>query len=176
MKNIKRACAALLAAMLLSSMAYAAEPAVTFDFEKDDAGFTPVFADCPAEDGVDDFYELRHGWAELPMGGGKGLFLSGNNHSDDLFMGYYKELPGLKPGRLYEFHVTFRLATNVDGGMIGVGGSPGASVFVKGGVTVSAISKCRFSPKRNVVFYRAAYRCYTALYTTSLAGLKPVKP
>lgn len=135
MKNIKRACAALLAAMLLSSMAYAAEPAVTFDFEKDDAGFTPVFADCPAEDGVDDFYELRHGWAELPMGGGKGLFLSGNNHSDDLFMGYYKELPGLKPGRLYEFHVTFRLATNVDGGMIGVGGSPGASVFVKGGVT-----------------------------------------
>ena len=119
MKNIKRACAALLAAMLLSSMAYAAEPAVTFDFEKDDAGFTPVFADYPAEDGVDDFYELRHGWAELPMGGGKGLFLSGNNHSDDLFMGYYKELPGLKPGRLYEFHVTFRLATNVDGGMIG---------------------------------------------------------
>ena len=28
----------------------------------------------------------------------------------------------------------------------------------------------------DVVFYRAAYRCYTALYTTSLAGLKPVKP
>ena len=41
---------------------------------------------------------------------------------------------------------------------------------------VSAISKCRFSPKLNVVFYGAAYRCYTALYTTSLAGLKPVKP
>ena len=41
---------------------------------------------------------------------------------------------------------------------------------------VNAISKCRFSPKWDVVFYRAAYRCYTALYTTSLAGLKPVKP
>lgn len=137
MKNMKQACAALLAAVLLSSTGYAAEPAVTFDFEKDDAGFTPIFADYPAGDGVDDFYELRHGWADLPMGGGKGLFLSGNNHSDDLFMGYYKELSGLKPGQLYEFHVTFRLATNVDGGMIGVGGSPGASVFVKGGVTTA---------------------------------------
>ena len=42
--------------------------------------------------------------------------------------------------------------------------------------SVSAISKCRFSPKWDVDFYRAAYRCYTALYTTSLAGLKPVKP
>ena len=43
-------------------------------------------------------------------------------------------------------------------------------------INVNAISKCRFSPKWDVVFYRAAYRCYTALYTTSLAGLKPVKP
>ena len=43
-------------------------------------------------------------------------------------------------------------------------------------LSVNAISKCRFSPKWDVVFYRAAYRCYTALYTTSLAGLKPVKP
>ena len=41
---------------------------------------------------------------------------------------------------------------------------------------VSAISKCRFSPKWDVIFYRTAYMCYTALYTTSLAGLKPVKP
>lgn len=137
MKNIKRVCAALLAAVLLSSTAYAIEPAITFDFEKNDAGFIAIYADYPAGDGVDDFYELKHGWAELPMGGGKGLFLSGNNHSDDLFMGYYKELSGLKPGQLYEFHVTFRLATNVDGGMIGVGGSPGSSVFVKGGVTTA---------------------------------------
>ena len=51
-----------------------------------------------------------------------------------------------------------------------------AYVLEKHGISVNAISKCRFSPKWDVVFYRAAYRCYTALYTTSLAGLKPVKP
>ena len=55
-------------------------------------------------------------------------------------------------------------------GVVGYRSSPEKVVYV------SAISKCRFSPKLNVVFYGAAYRCYTALYTTSLAGLKPVKP
>jgi len=41
---------------------------------------------------------------------------------------------------------------------------------------VSAISKCHFSPKWNIVFYWMAYRRYTALYTNLLVGLKPVKP
>ncbi len=134
MKRMKIAGAALLTAALLGNAALAAESGQTFDFERDDGGFTPVFADYPAG-GMDDFYELRHQWAQLPDKDGRGLFLSGNNHSDDLFMGYSKEISGLTAGQLYEFHVTFRLATNVDGGMIGVGGSPGSSVFVKGGVT-----------------------------------------
>lgn len=86
---------------------------------------------------MDEFYELRYGQETVPIdGAGKGLFLSGNNHSDDLFMGYYKELAGFRPGQLYAFHVTFRLATQVDGGIIGVGGSPGASVYVKGGIAM----------------------------------------
>ena len=42
--------------------------------------------------------------------------------------------------------------------------------------TVSAISKCHFSPKWNVAFCWMAYMCYAALYTSQLAGLKPVKP
>ena len=42
--------------------------------------------------------------------------------------------------------------------------------------SVSAISKCHFSPKWNIVFYWMAYRRYTALYTNLLVGLKPVKP
>ena len=41
---------------------------------------------------------------------------------------------------------------------------------------VSAISKCHFSPKWNVAFCWMAYMCYAALYTSQLAGLKPVKP
>lgn len=137
MRKMTKLAGLALAASMLVSPVYASENRVTFDFERDDSGFTPIYADYPGGEGVEEFYELRHGHEKIPIdGAGKGLFLSGSNHSDDLFMAYYKELAGFQPGRLYAFHVTFRLATNVDGGMIGVGGSPGASVYVKGGIAM----------------------------------------
>lgn len=126
---------ALLTAAILSNAALAADTKQTFDFEKSDSSFTPIFADYPTGSGVDEFYELKHEWTVSPTKNGKALFLSGNNHSDDLFMGYYKEIGGLTAGQLYEFQVSFRLATDVKDGMIGVGGSPGSSVYVKGGIT-----------------------------------------
>ena len=108
---------------------------VGFDFNQNDGGFTPIFSDYPNEQGVEEFYELRSGHEEVPIAeAGKGLFLSGNNHSDDLFMGYYKELSGLVPETEYQFNVRFQLATNVENDMIGIGGAPGESVFVKCGV------------------------------------------
>lgn len=137
MKYRKTIAAALLAAALLSTFAWAASPSETrFDFETGASGFTPIYADYPVGNGVDEFYELQHSWGTVPDGG-SGLFLSGNNHSDDLFMGYVKKLTGFQPGALYAFRVSFRLATNVEGGLIGVGGSPGSSVFVKGGITAN---------------------------------------
>ena len=132
MKYTQILAAVLLAAALLRPTATTRD--ITFDFEANDGGFVPIFADYPAGSGVDAFYELQHEWAASPTGDGKALFLSGNNHSDDLFMGYYKEIDGLNAGQRYEFQVSFRLATNVEGGMIGVGGSPGTSVYVKGGI------------------------------------------
>ena len=137
MRKMTKLAGLALAASMLASTAYAAENQAAFDFEKDDCGFIPIYVDYPGGEGVDEFYELRYGQETVPIdGAGKGLFLSGSNHSDDLFMGYYKELAGFGPGQLYAFHVTFRLATQVDGGMIGVGGSPGASVYVKGGIAM----------------------------------------
>ena len=107
-----------------------------FDFNSDDGGFLPIFADYPNQEGVEEFYEFQHAYKEVPISGaGRGLFISGNNHSGDLFMGYVKRLDGLIPGRTYHFSVTFQLATNVEGGLVGVGGSPGESVTVKCGIT-----------------------------------------
>ena len=109
---------------------------VQFDFETDDSGFIPIFADYPNIEGVEDFYEFRHEYGKIPIdGAGKGIFISGSNHSDDLFMGYVKVLEGFSPGRAYQFDVTFKLATDVDGGLMGVGGAPGESVTVKCGIT-----------------------------------------
>lgn len=136
MKRILSAALGLVLLVMPWSGALAAVSSVHFDFEEGDAGFFPVFADLPASEGTEEFYELEYGRRNIPVeGAGLGLFLSGNNHSDDLFMGYYKELDGLTPGEPYVFQVDFQLATNVETGLIGIGGSPGSSVYVKGGVT-----------------------------------------
>ena len=45
-----------------------------------------------------------------------------------------KVLSGLAPETEYQFTVRFKLATNVENDMIGIGGAPGESVFVKCGV------------------------------------------
>ena len=139
--RFKRFCslgvAAAIGMSILAGTAAAKETTagLTFDFNQNDGGFTPIFSDYPNEQGVEEFYELRSGHEEVPIAeAGKGLFLSGNNHSDDLFMGYYKDLSGLVPETEYQFNVRFQLATNVENDMIGIGGAPGESVFVKCGV------------------------------------------
>ena len=106
-----------------------------FDFEDGDCGFVPIFSDYPNSEDVEEFYEFKHEHGEVPISeAGKGLFISGNNHSDDLFMGYCKKIDGLVGGQNYEFSIKFKIATNVPGGMFGVGGSPGESVYVKSGI------------------------------------------
>ena len=139
--RFKRFCSLSIAAAIgmsiLAGTAAAKDPTtgLAFDFNQNDGGFTPIFSDYPNEQGVEEFYELHSGHEEVPIAeAGKGLFLSGNNHSDDLFMGYYKELSGLAPETEYQFTVQFKLATNVENDMIGIGGAPGESVFVKCGV------------------------------------------
>lgn len=139
--RFKRFCslgvAAAIGMSILAGTAAAKETTagLTFDFNQNDGGFTPIFSDYPNEQGVEEFYELHSGHEEVPIAeAGKGLFLSGNNHSDDLFMGYYKDLSGLVPETEYQFTVRFQLATNVENDMIGIGGAPGESVFVKCGV------------------------------------------
>lgn len=139
--RFKRFCSLSIAAAIgmsiLAGTAAAKETTagLTFDFNQNDGGFTPIFSDYPNEQGVEEFYELRSGHEEVPIAeAGKGLFLSGNNHSDDLFMGYYKDLSGLVPETEYQFTARFQLATNVENDMIGIGGAPGESVFVKCGV------------------------------------------
>ena len=135
-KWISTGLAAILAVSMLTAASAAGGTSVQFDFSQSDSGFVPIFADYPNTEGVEEFYEFQHSWGEVPIpGAGKGLFISGNNHSDDLFMGYVKMLDGFAPARTYRFTVSFKLATDVEGGLVGVGGSPGESVAVKCGIT-----------------------------------------
>ena len=106
-----------------------------FTFETDAQGWATGFADLPA-DFDQGLFELDSGLRLLPDGlEGNGIFLQGHNRSDDLFMFLKKQVDGLRPETAYDVTVSLDLATNVPVGLVGIGGSPGESVYVKAGAS-----------------------------------------
>lgn len=94
------------------------------------------FADYPV--GQEAFYELEAEYRNLPAPldtSKKSLYISGNNHSDDLFMFWKGQIVGLLPNQTYLASFDVEFATRVPSGCTGVGGSPGESVYVKAGAT-----------------------------------------
>lgn len=107
-----------------------------FDFNLNINDWKVGFADFPK--GEEAFYELGFEQTLLPKelsSNSKGLKISGNNHSADLFMFATRKITGLLPNTRYEilFDVTF--GTNTAKNCIGLGGSPGESVTFKAGAT-----------------------------------------
>ena len=112
---------------------YDTEFQFSYTFEEDEQGWATDFADLPA-DYDESFYELDSGWGALPTGlEGNAIFLSGHNRSDDLFMFLKKRVEDLKPNTTYQILFSIDLASNTPEGMMGIGGSPGESVYVKAG-------------------------------------------
>lgn len=106
------------------------------NFNEDSAGWKAGFADYPAGEAV--FYELSSGAVTLPASLGtnrKGYQLSGNNHSDDLYMFIAKKFEGLEPNSRYEFQFKLSFGTNAQKNCMGVGGAPGESVWIKAGAS-----------------------------------------
>ena len=80
------------------------------------------------------FFTLGHEWSDLPSGlEGRAIYISGNNHSDDLFMFFQQQLMGLRPNTAYQMQFEIELASNTPEGLMGIGGSPGESVYIKAG-------------------------------------------
>ncbi len=108
---------------------------LTFTFDNDAEGWVVDFADLPA-DYDQEIYELAGGYRALPEGlQGGGIYVQGHNRSDDLFMYLKRQVGGLRPNTAYSVSVSLDLATNVSPGLVGIGGSPGESVFVKAGAS-----------------------------------------
>ena len=106
----------------------------SFDFNLNIKDWKVGFADFPKGEEV--FYELSFEQTLLPTELGdntKGLKISGNNHSADLFMFATRKITGLLPNTRYDiaFDVTF--GTNAAKNCVGLGGSPGESVTFKAG-------------------------------------------
>lgn len=112
------------------------EDSVVIEFEFDN-GWESGFADYPV--GEEAFYELTSGFEQLPfpLESSFGFNVSGNNHSDDLFMFIKKRFSGFEPNTLYQLQFEITFATNAPRGCAGVGGAPGEGVTLKAGATTT---------------------------------------
>ena len=109
-----------------------------FDFRHGAQGWEAGFAEYSPE--MEDMM-LEAGIRPLPSGlgiEGTGYYLQGMNRADDLFMFLKRRLgtdDGVVPGQEYRIKFTIVFASNAPSGAVGIGGSPGESVFLKAGAS-----------------------------------------
>ena len=114
---------------------------ISFDFRNGALGWQAGFADYPPTTDKNGFYELLAEVRTLPpeLGvNGTGFYIQGNNHSDDLFMFMKRRLnsaDGIVAGQTYQINFTLVFASSAQSGCLGIGGSPGDSVFLKAGAS-----------------------------------------
>ncbi len=108
----------------------------SYQFDSGTEGWVGDFADYPV--GEAESYGLTFEQATLPSPldqSNGALRLVGTNRSDDLFMFAKKQITGLEANKTYKITFTVEFASNVPDNMVGVGGSPGESVWIKAGAT-----------------------------------------
>lgn len=110
------------------------EVVISDTFESGMNGWEGGFADLPVD--AHDRFELEVSLDNLPeetRESGQAIRVQGQNGSDDLFMFLKKEITGLDPGAAYEAVFNVKLASSYPESSVGIGGSPGGSVFLKAG-------------------------------------------
>lgn len=125
---------------LSCSLLFSEQKTFCFEFSKGTRAWSGSFAEYNV--GGEAFFELGWGWFNLPaslvVNGqtlSKGMLLTGNNHSDDLFMYIKRKVQGLKPNTEYELSFLVTIEDNIPPGGSGVGGAPGESVYFKVGAS-----------------------------------------
>ena len=110
-----------------------------FLFSRNTEDWFGDFADYETGRYMESYYELTFLYAQLPQYLGRdlyGLYISGNNHSADLFMFIKRRFDGFKPNTTYHMMFRVEFASDALEDSAGIGGGPGASVYLKAGATV----------------------------------------
>lgn len=113
---------------------------ITYDLSKEEITWTGDFADYPEGDSI--AYQLAIvSYDTIPTGTSTksskyALKVSGNNLSDDLFMFIKTNVKDLRPNATYEVLFNVKFSSNAPTGSVGIGGSPGESVFLKVGASL----------------------------------------
>ena len=108
-------------------------PFVNFDLRHSCSGWQAGFADYRADQ--ESLYELTSTCSDESTNLNPGLFISGDNHSDDLFMFIKRPVCNLEPSTLYEVEAWVEFWSRAPTGCLGIGGDPGANVYVKFGAS-----------------------------------------
>jgi hypothetical protein len=107
----------------------------TYSFEQSTEGWGAGFSDYP-KDWDKNRLEFEFEYETLPAEvnkAGKALRVSGRNISDDLFLFVKKKLTRLEPNHTYKVSFKIELASKYPEQSVGIGGSPGSSVYLKAG-------------------------------------------
>ncbi|GAB3896635.1 hypothetical protein GCM10028803_14440 [Larkinella knui] len=114
------------------------------DFRTDTDGWVAEVTDySTAQESI---IEFQSGLKALPApldATKKSFMTSGHNRSDDLFMFLKKKVTGLKPNQTYLIDFEIELASQYGTNSVGIGGSPGGSVYLKAGVSATEPKKVK---------------------------------
>ena len=113
------------------------------DFEQNTNNWTSDLAEY-STDMDTSIIEFRSGRTALPspLDKQKNAFrIQSHNRSDDMFMFLKRKVNGLKPNQAYSVVFNIELGTNYPANSIGIGGSPGSSVYLKAGASSTEPSK-----------------------------------
>ncbi|RXZ82722.1 copper amine oxidase N-terminal domain-containing protein [Paenibacillaceae bacterium] len=106
-----------------------------YSFDKDKEGWEGNFADLPVNY-EESIYNLEYARELLPVQGNTtnyALKLSGHNRND-LFMFLSRKVEGFAPNTSYDVKLNFAMYTDAESGMVGIGGAPAESVYIKAGI------------------------------------------
>ncbi|RYX80943.1 hypothetical protein EON83_26400 [bacterium] len=110
-----------------------------FDFDAGMQGWTSDVSDLPA-DYNNDNYQISYSVAALPAPlntAKKALRLTSFNQSDDLWQFVKRQVTGLRANTRYNVRFDVEIASDAPENSVGIGGSPGSSVIVKGGAAIA---------------------------------------
>ena len=109
----------------------------SYDFTTGYEGWSGDFADYPATDSISFELDRYRTTLPAPLNTNKfALKVTGNNHSDDLFMFIKRKISGLLPNVTYKLFINVEFASKAPTNAVGVGGAPGEAVRMKAGATV----------------------------------------
>lgn len=114
------------------------EPGLPYqsNFQRNQDGWVAGIADFSTAQ--EEIMQFKSGWKGLPAPldtTRKSLMLESMNRSDDAFMFLTKKLAGLQPNKEYSLVFYIELASKYPTNSIGIGGSPGGSVYLKAGAS-----------------------------------------